>query len=258
MLTRLPQPDHLELAARYRPAGGPRARSAATGTTPWCMPDGATTSMVGDVVGHDIGAAAVMGQLRTMLRAFAWTHDDPPARNVERLDRASLDLELGAMATLVPARIEQTEAEAAQGRAGCAGPPRATRPRCCCTPTGPSTLLGGGRGDDPMLGAGAGAGPPRPDRRPARRVDAAALHRRPGRAPRGAPRRRPGPGPGAVARHGGGRCRSFLDGILAELVGDAPGRRRRAARRPGPPERAEAPPGGRWRDRTRGARAGRL
>ncbi|CAN5666656.1 hypothetical protein BH10ACT10_BH10ACT10_21760 [soil metagenome] len=109
MLTRLPQPDHLQLSARYLPADS-RDQVGGDWYDAVVMPDGATNLMVGDVVGHNIDAAAVMGQLRSMLRAFAWTHSDDsgsPAANVERLDRASSDLELEALATLVYARVEQ-------------------------------------------------------------------------------------------------------------------------------------------------------
>ena len=107
MLTSLPQPAHLELAARYLPAA---ARDQVGGD--WydavVMPDGTTHLMVGDVMGHDVTAAASMGQLRSMLRTLAWTHSaagETPARLVGRLDRAARDLHLDAMATLVHARI---------------------------------------------------------------------------------------------------------------------------------------------------------
>ena len=69
-------------------------------------PSGATSLMVGDVVGHDIAAAAVMGQLRTMLRTIAWSLDDEPAAQVQRLDRALDDLAVDAMATLIYARVD--------------------------------------------------------------------------------------------------------------------------------------------------------
>ena len=71
------------------------------------MPSGATSLMIGDVVGHDIGAAATMGQMRTTLRALAWAVDDPPSRQVLRLEEAMLDLGVEGMATLVYGRIEE-------------------------------------------------------------------------------------------------------------------------------------------------------
>jgi hypothetical protein len=57
-----------------------------------------------------------MGQLRNILRAIAWEHDDePPARLVARLDNAMADLALRTMTTLIVARIEQDAEEAADG-----------------------------------------------------------------------------------------------------------------------------------------------
>jgi serine phosphatase RsbU (regulator of sigma subunit) len=105
LLPDLPASECLELAARYRPAA---TRDQVGGD--WydvvVAPSGATSLMIGDVVGHDIAAAAVMGQLRTMLRTIAWTLGDAPAAQVQRLDRAMQDLAVDAMATLVYARVE--------------------------------------------------------------------------------------------------------------------------------------------------------
>ncbi|MGY2701361.1 GAF domain-containing SpoIIE family protein phosphatase [Nocardioides sp. HB32] len=106
LLPRLPQPDSLELAARYHPAAS-RDQVGGDWYDAVVMPSGATALMVGDVVGHDIAAAAIMGQLRNMLRAIAWTVDDAPSRNVARLDQAMHDLAVDGMASLVYARIEQ-------------------------------------------------------------------------------------------------------------------------------------------------------
>ncbi|MEC9051635.1 MAG: PP2C family protein-serine/threonine phosphatase, partial [Actinomycetota bacterium] len=58
----------------------------------------------------DIGAAATMGQMRATLRALAWAVDDPPSRQVLRLEEAMLDLGVEGMATLVYGRIEEPDA----------------------------------------------------------------------------------------------------------------------------------------------------
>lgn len=114
LLTRLPEPDHLELRARYVPA--------ATGEHvggDWydavVLPDGATAVMIGDVTGHDMAAAAHMGQLRGLLRAFAYDRQEPPAEIVARLDQALTGLHIDGLATLVLARIDQTAEQAASG-----------------------------------------------------------------------------------------------------------------------------------------------
>ncbi|WP_380161157.1 SpoIIE family protein phosphatase [Kineococcus sp. R86509] len=114
MLTRLPEPDHLEIRARYVPAavgeyvGGDWYDAVV-------LPDGATTVVIGDVTGHDMTAAGHMGQLRGLLRAFAFDRLEPPSEVVSRLDRALAGLHVEGLATLVLARIEQTEEDAAEG-----------------------------------------------------------------------------------------------------------------------------------------------
>lgn len=105
LLPDLPESESLEMAARYRPAAS-RDQVGGDWYDAVVTPSGATSLMVGDVVGHDIAAAAVMGQLRTMLRTIAWTLGDGPAAQVRRLDRAMHDLAVDAMASLVYARVE--------------------------------------------------------------------------------------------------------------------------------------------------------
>ncbi len=105
LLPTLPAPECLELAARYRPAAS-RDQVGGDWYDAVVMPTGATGLMVGDVVGHDIAAAAIMGQLRTMLRSIAWAVDDTPAAHVHRLDLAMQELDVDGMASLVYARVE--------------------------------------------------------------------------------------------------------------------------------------------------------
>lgn len=111
LMPRIPQPDHLDLAARYRPAsehdqvGGDWYDAVVMGS-------GATALMIGDVVGHDLAAAATMVQLRHMLRTLAWAADKTPSLNVSRLEEAMFELDVDALASLVYARIEQTTEQA--------------------------------------------------------------------------------------------------------------------------------------------------
>jgi len=114
LLTRLPEPDHLELRARYVPA--------ATGEHvggDWydavVMPDGATTLVIGDVAGHDMAAAAQMGQLRSMTRTLGYTYGQPPSRVLNHLEDVLAGLRIETLATMVLARIEQTDTDAAVG-----------------------------------------------------------------------------------------------------------------------------------------------
>jgi len=114
LLSEPPEPDHLDIAVRYAPA----AREAQVGGD-WYdvfqQPDGATVLVIGDVVGHDTEAAGSMGQLRGVLRGIAYASEDGPAAVLSRLDRAIDGLELGSMASVVVARLEQTPEERARG-----------------------------------------------------------------------------------------------------------------------------------------------
>ncbi len=108
LLSALPAVPGLELGARYRAAvandhvGGDWYDATE-------LADGSVALMIGDVIGHDIHAAAAMGQLRSMLRAFAWALDDSPSSNVTRLDRAARDLSVSKLASLVYARLDGPE-----------------------------------------------------------------------------------------------------------------------------------------------------
>lgn len=100
LLPRLPEGGALSLAARYRPAAE-RDQVGGDWYDAVTLASGATSLMIGDVVGHDVAAAATMGTLRTMLRALTWSHGDATAQNVSRLDAAMRDLGVEGMATLV-------------------------------------------------------------------------------------------------------------------------------------------------------------
>lgn len=115
LLSQLPQPETLQIAARYRAAAehdevGGDWYDALVGT------DGATYVAIGDVIGHDVAAASVMGQLRNMLRALVWQNvDDTPAGDVARLDHLMRDLQIATIASLVLARVEQSAEQRARG-----------------------------------------------------------------------------------------------------------------------------------------------
>jgi serine phosphatase RsbU (regulator of sigma subunit) len=77
--------------------------------------DGATNLVIGDVVGHDIAAAASMGQLRSLLRGIVIGGSPGPAATLATLDTAITQLDLGTYATVGLARLEQTPEEKQQG-----------------------------------------------------------------------------------------------------------------------------------------------
>jgi serine phosphatase RsbU (regulator of sigma subunit) len=114
MLTELPEPDHLHLVSRYR-ASADDAQVGGDWYDAFLQPDGSTVLVIGDVMGHDISAAASMGQLRNLLRGTAYDRGDSPANVLQRVDAAIRGLGVDALATCVVARIEQTEQDAAAG-----------------------------------------------------------------------------------------------------------------------------------------------
>ena len=109
LLTDLPEFSGLQMAAAYRPS----AQGVNVGGD-WYdafrAADGAATVVIGDVMGHDIDAAAAMGQLRSMLRTIAFEHASEPADVLRRVDNALQGLDIPTMATCVVARIEPSAA----------------------------------------------------------------------------------------------------------------------------------------------------
>jgi serine phosphatase RsbU (regulator of sigma subunit) len=81
------------------------------------LPDGAVGIAIGDVVGHDVTAAAAMGHLRGLLRACAWdAPDNDPGEVLGRVDRLVQGLHVAPMATMVYGRAEPPEADGAPWR----------------------------------------------------------------------------------------------------------------------------------------------
>lgn len=116
LLTPPPEPDHLQIVVRYQPAGDD-LEIGGDWYDAFVSKDGATTIVVGDVTGHDHKAAAMMGQLRGLIRTTAYITDEPPAAVLTEADGAiqGLGLGEGATATAIVARIEQTVADQANG-----------------------------------------------------------------------------------------------------------------------------------------------
>ncbi|MFF6994903.1 PP2C family protein-serine/threonine phosphatase [Streptomyces sp. NPDC008313] len=112
MLPVLPDLAPLEVAARYEPASE-LPRLGGDWYDAMVMPDGATCVVVGDVTGHDVRAAPLMGQIRNMLRAIALDRGGPPGEVVSRLDRVLTMFADPPTATLVFGRIERGRAEGA-------------------------------------------------------------------------------------------------------------------------------------------------
>ncbi|GAB4062429.1 hypothetical protein GCM10028777_02100 [Angustibacter speluncae] len=105
LLPQVPEVAGVRLVPLYRPAA---VRNEVGGD--WFdaqeLPDGSLDVVVGDVVGHDIAAAADMGRVRTILRTLVWDRPgSTPAEVLRQLDRALSDLGVARMATLVHGRL---------------------------------------------------------------------------------------------------------------------------------------------------------
>jgi len=112
----LPRVTGLSVAARYLPA----TDGVEVGGDFYdllVLPDDRVMLVVGDVEGHDLRAAALMGQLRYAIRAYAW-QGDGPGRILGRLDRLMAGAEEVALATVVVALLESEGRELRYAVAG--------------------------------------------------------------------------------------------------------------------------------------------
>ncbi|UQX03831.1 SpoIIE family protein phosphatase [Streptomyces sp. RerS4] len=111
----LPRVPGLELTGRYLPASEHDVGGD------WFdviqLPRGRTGLVIGDVMGHGIHAAAVMGQLRTAVRTLARL-DVPPADMLRSLDAVVADLGEDEMATCVYAVHDPATGGCVIARAG--------------------------------------------------------------------------------------------------------------------------------------------
>jgi PAS domain S-box-containing protein len=110
LLTEPPRAPGLRIAVRYEPA----AEAAQVGGD-WYdafrQRDGSTVLVIGDVVGHDIVAAASMGQLRSIVRGVAVATGAGPAELLEDVDHAMVTLQSATLATAVVATVAPVGAD---------------------------------------------------------------------------------------------------------------------------------------------------
>ncbi|MEU6591808.1 GAF domain-containing SpoIIE family protein phosphatase [Streptomyces sp. NPDC046881] len=115
-LTDLPTTRGLDLAARYLPAthglniGGDWYDA-------FPQPDGSVLAVIGDVTGHGLRAAVIMGQLRTALRAYA-VEGNGPARILTLLHRMLRHQQPELYATCAIARFTPGEPDVVWAAAG--------------------------------------------------------------------------------------------------------------------------------------------
>ena len=114
LLTPPPEPDHAQVVVRYVPA----AEAAEVGGDwydAFLQPNGATVLVIGDVVGHDTEAAAVMAQFRTIVRTLGAQGNDTPVEILRKTDPVLETLQIDTVATAIVARLEQQRADVARG-----------------------------------------------------------------------------------------------------------------------------------------------
>ncbi|WP_406496033.1 SpoIIE family protein phosphatase [Streptomyces sp. NBC_00846] len=112
----LEQPDDLRIAATYQPGG----TDAAVGGD-WydviTIGAGRTALVIGDVMGRGVRAAAVMGQLRTAVRAYARL-DLPPHEVLQLLDGLAAEIDASQIATCAYAVHDPNEGRLVYASAG--------------------------------------------------------------------------------------------------------------------------------------------
>ncbi|SOE31721.1 SpoIIE family protein phosphatase [Streptomyces sp. OK228] len=112
-------PEHLpglEVAARYRPS-----RDGLDIGGDWydafVMPDGTVTMEIGDVQGHDVDAAAAMGQVRASMRAIA-AHETDPATVLTRTNELLVTMDAARFASCTMLHIDPRDGQVTGASAG--------------------------------------------------------------------------------------------------------------------------------------------
>ena len=150
LLTEPPAVPGLRICARYRPAG--RDEVGGDWYDAFLRRPDQLAVVIGDVVGHDITAAAAMGHLRATLRGLAFDRDEGPAAILDRLAEINAGLAITPFATLLYANLTNTDGRWTMRWASAGHPPPllathghvalltgVSGPALVCTQTSPRT-----------------------------------------------------------------------------------------------------------------------
>ncbi|WP_432250228.1 PP2C family protein-serine/threonine phosphatase [Streptomyces sanyensis] len=155
LVPRLPDLSPYEAHAVYRPAGTLGHHVGGDWYDAMRLPDGSCAMMIGDVVGHDLHAAAAMAQTRNMLRALLYELRGPPSSALWRMDRIQQAITDLPVATACLVRIHR----AGEGRYRMHWTSAGHLPPLVVDPGGSARVLSG----EPGLPIGVDPGHPRPD-----------------------------------------------------------------------------------------------
>ncbi|MFE9773509.1 PP2C family protein-serine/threonine phosphatase [Streptomyces sp. NPDC005931] len=109
LLPTLPDLTPFTAAAVYRPATAPGHHLGGDWYDALLLPDGSCAAIIGDVVGHDLTAAAAMAQIRNMLRALLYDRRTPPSRVLHSLDHTLHAITEAPVTTACLARVEPAD-----------------------------------------------------------------------------------------------------------------------------------------------------
>ncbi|MET7706266.1 GAF domain-containing SpoIIE family protein phosphatase [Micromonospora sp. NPDC005413] len=140
--TQLPEVPGLEMAGRYVP--GHASGVGGDWYDVFTLPSGWLGVVMGDVSGHGLQSAVVMGRVRSALRAYALVCDDP-AETLTLLDRKVVHFEAGSLTTALYMMISP---DASTMHISLAGHPQPV----LAVPGGPTTMVPAYI--DPPLGTG--------------------------------------------------------------------------------------------------------
>ncbi|WP_340558865.1 PP2C family protein-serine/threonine phosphatase [Streptomyces sp. GSL17-111] len=155
LLPRLPDLAPYEARAVYRPAAAPGNRLGGDWYDAVPLPDGSCAVVIGDVVGHDVYAAAAMAQARNMLRALLYERRKPPSTVLGTLDRTLHAITDLPVTTACLARVWRDGDGERRLSWSSAGHP----PPLLISPAGSAHVLSG----EPGLPLGVDVAQPRPD-----------------------------------------------------------------------------------------------
>ncbi len=121
----LPALHGIEAAARYLPAT--RGMEIGGDFYDLVPTQGVAAAVIGDVQGHNVTAAGLMGQVRTAVRAYTAVGQTPD-EVMRSTNRLLLDLGAELFASCLYLRLDPMRGRAVMSRPG-------IRPRCCAAPT---------------------------------------------------------------------------------------------------------------------------